>query len=207
MDTQELEMNGRFQRAVGVWVSSWIENEQNELMEYILATPQFPDYDKVFESISCEEIDYESAIADWLNDLQPDTGREYELLITETDIPREAQWIVSIVDGDGEPVENFYTGQDDDRVSALAEFCDWNDVPLEGFTFNLEVFEWYAINSHIAEKLKKNEIGVVVSDVVGMTIWGRTCSDQSIEMDYSIMELFKAEKPEIVAAIESGQIN
>jgi hypothetical protein len=85
----------------------------------------------------------------------------------------------------------------------MAEFCNWNDVPLDSFTTRLEIFEWYAIDPCMVHYLKSHKIGVIIDDVLGMTIWGRTCTGQSISMDHDIAQLWAELHPEELAAIDS----
>ncbi|MEZ5529724.1 MAG: hypothetical protein R3E57_07285 [Porticoccaceae bacterium] len=54
----------------------------------------------------------------------------------------------------------------------------------------LEIFEYWAVSSWLAEKLEaKGE--KVEQDFYGLCVWGRTCTGQSISMDHVMKQIVK----------------
>ena len=53
----------------------------------------------------------------------------------------------------------------------------------------LEVFEYWIVSDWLADKLKARD--EVVFEFFGLTIWGRTTTDQAIYCDYDIQEITK----------------
>lgn len=61
--------------------------------------------------------------------------------------------------------------------------------------FNLEPYlvealEYWIVSDWLGEKLQEHG-EMVADDLLGFTIWGRTCSGQSISMDHVISEIYK----------------
>jgi len=50
-----------------------------------------------------------------------------------------------------------------------------------------EIYEWWSVSSYLAKKLK--EKGQPILEKFGHTIWGRTCTGQSINHDSLISEI------------------
>lgn len=63
------------------------------------------------------------------------------------------------------------------------DFC--NDHRLD--PDQIEIYEHWIVSDYFAYKLK--ERGELVVDFLGFTIWGRTCTGQSISMDYGIQQI------------------
>lgn len=57
-----------------------------------------------------------------------------------------------------------------------------------------EVYEHWIVDSYFGARLK--ERGEIVEDYLGLTIWGRTCTGQSISMDYVITSMVKDLDPD-----------
>jgi hypothetical protein len=189
--------SGRGQKLINEWIDSWLIWRQNELMEHILKTPECPCHDEVLELACNQEIDHLAAIEFWLDDRgiigdiqcgvnQSPTESDYQCLVLN-----DGEQVASYDEGDME----VYTGDGIDELSAYKDFCEQNGVMTEDFTRSVEIFEWYAIESYMVSRLEHT-----VEDVFGMNIWGRTCTGQSICMDWDIQCLWAEMNPE--AAIE-----
>lgn len=68
------------------------------------------------------------------------------------------------------------------------EFCDDHDVDISRYTS--EVYEHWIVSDWLAGRLA--EKGEAVSkDLIGLTVWGRTTTGQSISMDSVILSIAK----------------
>jgi hypothetical protein len=66
---------------------------------------------------------------------------------------------------------------------------------------NVDVYEHWLVSDWFGERLRRK--GETVVEILGMTIWGRTCTGQSISMDYVIEQIAKDTWiPEIDYAVE-----
>lgn len=66
------------------------------------------------------------------------------------------------------------------------DFCNEHDLE-DAYT---EIYEYWIVSDYLAEKLERHG-EVIEKDFYGLTIWGRTCTGQSITMDSVIQKIFK----------------
>lgn len=67
------------------------------------------------------------------------------------------------------------------------EFCDQQGVDTDDY--KSEVFEHWIVTDWLANKLEAR--GHVTGEIMGLTIWGRPTTGQSISMDHVIQEIYK----------------
>lgn len=68
------------------------------------------------------------------------------------------------------------------RDDDVQKFCDEFDIDF--YDYPREVYEYWVVSDWMADKLK--ERGYLVTDWMGLTIWGRQCTGQAILLDYVI---------------------
>jgi len=73
---------------------------------------------------------------------------------------------------------------DEDEKAQFPEYCEC-ECSCESEP--VEIYEWWSVSEFLAEKLK--EKGQPILEDFGYTIWGRTCTGQSIMLDEVISEI------------------
>ena len=201
--------NSKIQRAVKDWANGWTIARQDKLVEFTLTAPLVPGYEQFIEGFP-GSIDHEAAIEDWIDSIQPESGREYELSITSSET---TGWCVRLVDGAGDIVDEIEGGTDVSggdgltKESALADFCEWNDIDITAHTDNdRQVMEWYQVDPSVGERLAAK--GQIVVELFGMKLWGRCSSGQSVGMDCIVLELWAdTHKDQIVEIFADTEVS
>lgn len=76
----------------------------------------------------------------------------------------------------------------DDSYSDWEDCC--NDENIDYHSYRSEVYEHWIVSSWLANKLESHG-QVIDHDFMGLTIWGRCTTGQSISMDYVIQQIAK----------------
>ena len=69
------------------------------------------------------------------------------------------------------------------ETEAYEDCCFENNLDPE----YIEAYEHWLVTNWLAEKLEAH--GEMVGDILGLTIWGRTCTGQAILLDYVISKI------------------
>lgn len=89
------------------------------------------------------------------------------------DVLSKEDWITP-----AEEASFVYHGASEDYEDECKEFCDVNRID----PYTVEALEHWIVSDYLANRLEEN--GEMISrDILGLTVWGRTCSGQSISMD------------------------
>jgi hypothetical protein len=86
-------------------------------------------------------------------------------------------------DAEIERLEELFEADGTETDQLQSEINDLNDLETEG----AEIFEWWAISSYLAEKLKEN--GYCILSDGNNEYWGRTTSGQAILLDSIISKI------------------
>ena len=77
-----------------------------------------------------------------------------------------------------------------DKMGAMCDddvqnFC--NEFDIDFYDYPREVYEYWVVSDWMADELK--ERGYLVTEWMGLTIWGRQCTGQAILLDYVISSI------------------
>lgn len=124
-----------------------------------------------------EEFYHLNHATDW-NEAEKDIGENYCILREEAEL-----WGVYDTDTDYYVIDpNCET-----KVDAIRQY--FNEVNWDLSSYNVQVCEYWLITDWLANKLAEKGV-TVEQDFMGLCIWGRTTSGQSIWCDYVIQEIY-----------------
>lgn len=139
-------------------------------------------------------IDYEAAIENWIDSIQPESGREYEFSIASSE---STGWRIRVVDGSDSAIDEIEDGSGITKESALADFCDWNDIELESYSEPLGVMDWYQVFPSIGGQLKDR--GLLIVEVFGMYLLGYSATGIPLHTNSVVIGLWaESHKDQIV---------
>lgn len=165
-----------------------------------------------------ESINYEEALRAWVMDTDGVDVQSLESMV-EMDGDWEEFLRDKVVPVLGEPAEDLDEWLDDDKdrnekfrelvfeqlesTSNMEELC--REFQVDTDDYRDQVYEHWIVSSWLARKLKAR--GYVVGELCGLTIYGRTCTGQSMCLDHNMqalsIELWQEEWDEFVKSQEN----
>lgn len=141
----------------------------SSLMDFLMRQDT-PEAYELLESIPFD--DWNSAAYDYIMNLE---GEELKEIAGSYDLPQIER---------GESEQSIREALNSAASEDYQSFCQDNDIE----PYTLEIFEWWIVTDYLASKLE-NKGEVILDDVHGLTIWGRTCTGQAIYLDSVIEEI------------------
>jgi hypothetical protein len=125
-----------------------------------------------------ERNDYDTAAQEWIEGATAEELREAcEAL--ELDPPGDG-WDEASRDEAAHEIGATFADEGNLGQAAERALCDLLDIEPH----RMEALEFWAVSTWFAEELAKE--GEATGEVLGLTVWGRTCSGQSIASDWVI---------------------
>lgn len=84
---------------------------------------------------------------------------------------------------------NEYAGENEDDYSPYDSYFNEFIQELQDSQETQEVYQWFIVSSWLAGKLQ--ELGEPILHTDTMTLWGRTCCGQSVELDGTLQKVYR----------------
>ena len=167
----DIRMSGDYQRKVSDLVNREVLTGVNELMQTLLKSEDIREGEYSEELISiCGTENYMEPAQDTVEN--GDELQEY--LDWFNNAHHEIYTKESLLKAFSET----------DEISGLFDFCDQFDIE----PYQIETYEFWVVSEWFGRQLTEHNENV--QEILGLTIWGRTCSGQSISMDGVICDIY-----------------
>jgi len=168
-----IRITGDYQRKVSDFVDREILTNVNELIQALLSSEDFTNGEYSEELINvCSAQDYKEPALYAIGNASKSELKEY------------IEWF----NDNGHEFKNKHELLNDfkkyDEISGLYDFCSEFDIE----PYEHESLEFWVVSEYLGRQLINK--GENVQEILGLTVWGRTCSGQSISMDNVVCDIY-----------------
>ena len=167
--TNDIRMTGDYQRKVNDLVNREVLTGVNELMQTLLKSEDIREGEYSEELISiCGTEDYSEPVIYTIKNADDDDIQDYINWVNDPAVTTKQDLLDQI--------------NNDDCID-INDFC--NEFNIE--PYQSETLEYWVVSSWFADQLKDHNENV--QEILGLTIWGRTCTGQAILLDWVISKI------------------